>query len=882
MDLPSYIRDFLQTNYYIPAEQLDLPFDRMPASLRELIMSKCLNPSENGGFEAKSAEEVLDKVREQFADDINSDVTKSPERQLDNFVAHHKTFAALIAAAEKNEKNPSDFDRVAILTAAKRMAADEYADTPKTLSNFLKIKEETAAELRVKYYTARYFDAHGQNGNEADGAYHERALSDIAEISRMVREGKTDEIAGRFNLPDTRADRDAAKGATLSFAMAELKNFSDRVEKRVKDSPFVKRVNGLNDSFKQKYPKSYMAAKLVGNTAAALSLGPAFSAFKAVAGINAMRKDYAKFKQEHPDKGGRFWNFISSADGRKKLLEISQNTVRVIPGMRAVGIALSAVKNSANLKTSLKDIKKNGVNKQTALRVGLAAAGLLAVSVTAAYANDEVAEMVNNCVSDTFGSVKDGVENVIETIHSSSAPVFNTSAQNFVPDMEQTMPADSTVLQSGSFNLGAGTSDNMEIDENGFTFTNVNASGTTNVVQNGDSFNETVTTNDGKFSVNGTIKTEIDPTKAGATVNHVHYDTENASATVVVTDNQSGNHAVLARDSSGERVGIRNSNDTAGVEVAHGSDGFNVKGTAERVKVGDNEIRNAGFDAGAQTAHGDIHHANGSHTAVNTNHSGATVMHQNGDTFNEAVMTRDGKFSMNGTIKTEIDPTKAGTTVNHVHYDTENASATVVVTDNQSGNHAVLARDSSGERVGLRNSNDTAGVEVSHGSDGFNVKGTAERVKVGSNEIRNAGFDAGAQTAHGDIHHADGSHTAVNTNHSGATVMHQNGDSFQEVTATRDGKVGLQGRIARAGQNGGRTTVDYDTRQESVKVSRTTESGRTVTVSRDKNEIRISSGNVAQSNVTVSVDRTGINVQGKNGRKVNISKIAKFLKGLTR
>ena len=271
MDLPSYIRDFLQTNYYIPAEQLDLPFDRMPASLRELIMSKCLNPSENGGFEAKSAEEVLDKVREQFADDINSDVTKSPERQLDNFVAHHKTFAALIAAAEKNEKNPSDFDRVAILTAAKRMAADEYADTPKTLSNFLKIKEETAAELRVKYYTARYFDAHGKNGNEADGAYHEHALSDIAEISRMVREGKTDEIANRFNLPDTQVDRDAAKGATLSFAMAELKSFSDRVEKRVKDSPFVKRVNGLNDSFKQKYPKSYMAAKLVGNTAAALS-----------------------------------------------------------------------------------------------------------------------------------------------------------------------------------------------------------------------------------------------------------------------------------------------------------------------------------------------------------------------------------------------------------------------------------------------------------------------------------------------------------------------------------------------------------------------------------------------------------------------------------
>lgn len=60
-----------------------------------------------------------------------------------------------------------------------------------------------------------------------------------------------------------------------------------------------------------------MAAKLVGNTAAAITLGPAFSAYKAVAGINAMRKDFAKFKNENPDKKGRFWKFIASKEGRK-------------------------------------------------------------------------------------------------------------------------------------------------------------------------------------------------------------------------------------------------------------------------------------------------------------------------------------------------------------------------------------------------------------------------------------------------------------------------------------------------------------------------------------------------------------------------------------
>lgn len=53
MDLPGYIKDFLQMNYYIPAEELALPFDQMPPYLRELITTKCMDLAENGEMSLK-------------------------------------------------------------------------------------------------------------------------------------------------------------------------------------------------------------------------------------------------------------------------------------------------------------------------------------------------------------------------------------------------------------------------------------------------------------------------------------------------------------------------------------------------------------------------------------------------------------------------------------------------------------------------------------------------------------------------------------------------------------------------------------------------------------------------------------------------------------
>lgn len=173
MDLPGYIKDFLQMNYYIPAEELALPFDQMPPYLRELITTKCMDLAENGEMSLKNEQEILDETRKQFQSDIDSDITKSQDSQVNNFVAHHQKLTELVAAAEKHEKNLSDFSKTAVLLAAKRMASDEYADTPKTLDNFLQVKEEIATELQVKYFTARYFETHGLNPENAD-TFHEK------------------------------------------------------------------------------------------------------------------------------------------------------------------------------------------------------------------------------------------------------------------------------------------------------------------------------------------------------------------------------------------------------------------------------------------------------------------------------------------------------------------------------------------------------------------------------------------------------------------------------------------------------------------------------------------------------------------------------------
>ena len=976
MDLPGYIKDFLQMNYYIPAEELALPFDQMPPYLRELITTKCMDLAENGEMSLKNEQEILDETRKQFQSDIDSDITKSQDSQVNNFVAHHQKLTELVAAAEKHEKNLSDFSKTAVLLAAKRMASDEYADTPKTLDNFLQVKEEIATELQVKYFTARYFETHGLNPENAD-TFHEKTLEDIAVISQMVQSGRTNQIAARFNLPDTKEAQDAAKGATLSFAGAELKTFADKVEKRIKDSPFVKSVNNLNDSFQKKYPKSYMAAKLIGNTAAAVTLGPAFSAYKAVAGINAMRKDFAKFKNENPDKKGRFWKFIASKEGRKKLLEVSQNTVRIIPGMRAVGIALSAVKNSANLKGSLQELKKNGFNKRTMTRVGIAAAGLLAVSVTAAYANDEVADMVNDCISNTFGSVQDSVENVMDSLQS-TAPAMDmpdmaadidlneaTSSLNDVaaepvindlPDpvqapeveteaaevTEPPVPEQSTVTAPEPQ-----TAENIQTQDQPTAVADLiggkeySTFGDRNMlVQSPDGSNSilfgdgtqkvTYQFSEGKISISAqgfstTSLTEQDAATYNELLNqaqtngsaHPSFDAQQAFHKIKIAEAIKAQYAAnptpeleqqfealsMTHRLGMDRLDLGKITDnpaelnvipdstiqaSAAEYLQQNNDRESFTATAVNTPAQDQttvSINN--FNLRDRSVSGTLHHDNGTETFVNVNNSAAEISHKDGDSFHNVSVGKDGSVGLHGRIARDIDPTKDGVTMNDMTYNTEKMTGSVTLTDNQSGDNVVISHGTSQDQIGLYNNIGSKNIKLSHDSQGFNVKGHAFKTEIGDTEVTNANFNLRDRSVSGTLHHDNGTETFVNVNNSAAEISHKDGDSFHNVSVGKDGSVGLHGRIARAADptKDGVTMTDftYDTHKGSVgAVITDNDSGREVSISRNKEGVEISSGDGIKTNVSVTLGKDGINIQGKNGRKVNVGKVIGFIKGLTR
>lgn len=196
MDLPGYIKEFLQTNYYISDEELALPFDKMKPHIQDLISSTCMNLNEKGELEPKTEEAILEAAQEQFRSDIDSGIPPSSQETVDNFVKNHSVLNNLINLAEKQDKQPNDFNRLANLMAAKRICSEEYADTPKTPSNFLKIRDEIATELEIKYYTTRYFDAHAKESTDPD-TFQKQSIEDIAAIAQMVQTKQSDKIADR-------------------------------------------------------------------------------------------------------------------------------------------------------------------------------------------------------------------------------------------------------------------------------------------------------------------------------------------------------------------------------------------------------------------------------------------------------------------------------------------------------------------------------------------------------------------------------------------------------------------------------------------------------------------------------------------------------------
>ena len=97
MELPGYVKDFLQTNYYLSDEDLALPVDQMPAYVRDLV-SRTMNTNEQGEMEPKTEEEILKVAQQQFLADIDSDTVS--QTQINNFIANHETLTKLASLAE--------------------------------------------------------------------------------------------------------------------------------------------------------------------------------------------------------------------------------------------------------------------------------------------------------------------------------------------------------------------------------------------------------------------------------------------------------------------------------------------------------------------------------------------------------------------------------------------------------------------------------------------------------------------------------------------------------------------------------------------------------------------------------------------------------------
>ncbi len=467
MNLPGYIKEYLQINYYIPEDQLALPFDQMPADLQELISKKCfaseidrgedrnlqpVDPKDPDGPYFKNEESMLLRANLDVEEDLNSDVRSWDLAQALEFSKNHNKIMGLVDAYRATEKDPDDFDKTALLLAAKRMAAEDYADKPKDLDTFRQVKDEIKVELQVKYWMTQYFNAK-QPTDDPD--YQDKVTADIASIAQMIEERQAHKIAETFNLPQTTEAREEAKGATLTVAMMEVRSFAQQVESQVKNSKFYKEAEALNENFKSKYPKSYVAAKIVGGLGAAVTLGPVYSAARAAAGVNTLRKNFQKYKKEHPDEKGNMWKFIRTKENRQKLMGVGRDMLRIIPGVKAIGIALSAVKNSDMLKNSIQELnetKKTGGKKGRAwMKVGGAALGLLAVSATAAYLNDDVADTVNDFVTNmlhTQENVNDAVEQIAEQAQAMNLSGAGEQMRAALADSLEANPALAEMLQS--------------------------------------------------------------------------------------------------------------------------------------------------------------------------------------------------------------------------------------------------------------------------------------------------------------------------------------------------------------------------------------------------------------------------------------------------
>ena len=817
MNLPSHIRDLLQTNYFVPAEELDKPLDEMSPQVRDLILVKCMN-----GKDFISESETADVANAQVMEDISSDVSADLSAQVDRFVQNRAAIEALMLQSVKKSTDHSGFDRAADILAAKRMASDEYANAPKTEETFRHAKESVKKELNIKYWTTRYYDAHPA----ASASDQAKTVEDIAEIAKMIYADETDKIAGRFNLSDTKQARESAKAATLSFAMADALSFSDKIKAKIKDSAFVRRVEGLNEKFRQNYPKTYIASKIAANGAGALVLGPVFSAFKAASTVSAMRKDYAKYKKEHNEKGS-VWKFLRTPEGRQKLMTFGQNTLRVIPGVRAAGIALGAVKNSDSLLSSIKEIKENGGSKKAWLKVGACTVGLLAVATTAAYANDEVAEAVNSFV---HNHLSNAVEKVYDAASSLTGDTHTTT-------------------------------------------------------QFPDGFHEMHIHSDGSVDMNGVFNHLPDSTKSGLTLEHLGYNTAGKYESIVLTDNKSGISLTGTRYGSSYGIGLVKDNSNR-IKL---SSSMGLSGQATNIKIADGvSIQNVNFDAGVNNSvHAAVRAGDDEPYLVGVTESGVKASHNitGGSITAQATKSGTGIYGSFNRLPADTDK---GVTITHAHVDTLADKAGVGVTDNKSGLTYSAAVDGKTVSAGIIK-NDSNRIKLSS-SMGLSGQATNIKIADGVS-IQNVNFDAGVNNSvHAAIRAGDDEPYLVGVTESGVKASHNLPGGSATIKIGKDGTVSgniatnISSNKPETGKGFRLTRVEADTDGKGAVFLKNGKTGRDIKISADTHGNAAVSFDGKNGNATtVSVDRSGdVSISKTGGKKVNISRLIRDIKKFVR
>ncbi|MCQ2965330.1 MAG: hypothetical protein MJ250_01140 [Alphaproteobacteria bacterium] len=874
MILPGYIRDILQINYFVSLDELNKPFEQMSPNVQSLITEKCMV---DGHFipEDQSAQIFFNQLKYDL--DCEDKITTS---QKNRFVQNQETLSKFLKENEKEENN--DFDLVASLIATKRVCSDEYANQELTYPLFTKVQKEVREELEVKYWTARTFQSKGIKNASSP----EEIAENISTISQMVQTNQSDKISQRFNLKTDRESVEDVKAAICSVCMGEFENFKESLNANINALPIVKKAKEVDTYLKEKHPKKYAIIKGFSSLASALTFGPAYSAFKATTTINAMKKDYKNIK----DKDGTnasFWKYLRSKEGRQKLLTTGQNVLRIIPGVRAVGMALGAIKNSDGLVSSIKEIKESGGSKKAWLKVAACTAGLLAVSTAAAFANDDIADSVNSFVNEHIGGMVDKISDVIhpeDSISMSSNSVLDLNLSNHNADFQD---------DNFHINIEDGVSKTLHINPNGIeartlrmkidenttldeyaSISSGNAQTSTVLFHDGDEtivnthsgsnvstdYIGTTHTHDNGFErvevKNGHVNAEMnfhqmaDQSKDGFTVTKATLDTEHHGAGIEITDNQSGIKVMADTKDGNNHFGIED-----GVSKTLHINQNGIEARALRMKIDENTTLDeyASISSGnAQTSTVLFH--DGDETIVNT-HSGSNVStdyigtthtHDNGF---ERVEVKNGHVNTQFNLHQKVDGSKDGLTITRAAMDTEHHSTNFEITDNKTG-----------EKVNLNNQ----------------VSNSFENTQT-STEIRHDGHQTLINT-----------HTGSNASSKTVDVTHSSKDGSYERLSVKDGKATGEFAINQAADptEPGYTVThaSASTRGNGKFVVTNNETGRRLKIAASKDgEVSLTSDSATERATKVTLNRNGdITIGKEGGRTVNLTKFIKAAKNFIR